>query len=68
MTPEIQQRIFEPFFTTRAQGTGLGLPIVRRIIESHSGTVTVESALGLGTTFTVRLPCAEPSRALSASP
>lgn len=57
MTPETQQRIFEPFFTTRAQGTGLGLPIVRRIIESHSGDVAVESALGLGTTFTVRLPC-----------
>ncbi|KFE68681.1 hypothetical protein DB31_7918 [Hyalangium minutum] len=57
MTPETQQRIFEPFFTTRAQGTGLGLPIVRRIIESHSGDVAVESAPGLGTTFTVRLPC-----------
>lgn len=68
MTPEIQQRIFEPFFTTRAQGTGLGLPIVRRIIESHSGNVAVESALGLGTTFTVRLPCAKPPRALPPPP
>jgi signal transduction histidine kinase len=63
MTPEIQQRIFEPFFTTRAKGTGLGLPIVRRIVESHSGDVAVQSALGLGTTFTVWLPFAEPSRA-----
>jgi signal transduction histidine kinase len=66
MTPEIQQRIFEPFFTTRATGTGLGLPIVRRIVEGHSGEVEVRSTHGQGTTFTVRLPCTEPSRALAA--
>ncbi|HYH97832.1 MASE1 domain-containing protein [Hyalangium sp.] len=59
MTPEIQKRIFEPFFTTRATGTGLGLPIVRRIVEGHSGEVEVSSTEGQGTTFTVRLPCAD---------
>jgi signal transduction histidine kinase len=59
MTPEVQRRIFEPFFTTRANGTGLGLPIVQRIVESHLGQVDVRSNEGLGTTFTVRLPCAE---------
>ncbi|HVG62561.1 MAG TPA: MASE1 domain-containing protein [Hyalangium sp.] len=57
MSPEVQQRIFEPFFTTRATGTGLGLPIVRRIVEGHSGEVEVRSTQGCGTTFTVRLPC-----------
>jgi signal transduction histidine kinase len=57
MSPEVQQRIFEPFFTTRATGTGLGLPIVRRIVEGHSGKVEVRSTQGRGTTFTVRLPC-----------
>lgn len=62
MSPEVQQRIFEPFFTTRATGTGLGLPIVRRIVEGHSGEVEVRSTQGRGTTFTVRLPCVEPPR------
>jgi len=66
MAPELQKRIFEPFFTTRATGTGLGLPIVRRIVEGHSGEVEVHSTEGQGTTFTVRLPCAEPLRAPSA--
>lgn len=60
--PEVQRRIFEPFFTTRATGTGLGLPIVRRIVEGHSGEVEVCSTEGRGTTFIVRLPCAEPLR------
>jgi signal transduction histidine kinase len=57
MSPEVQQRIFEPFFTTRATGTGLGLPIVRRIVEGHLGEVEVRSTQGHGTTFTVWLPC-----------
>jgi signal transduction histidine kinase len=61
MTPEVQERIFKPFFTTRARGTGLGLPIVRRIIDAHSGEVAVHSAEGLGTTFTLRLPCVTPA-------
>jgi signal transduction histidine kinase len=62
IAPEVQQRIFEPFFTTRATGTGLGLSIVRRIVEGHSGEVEVRSTVGRGTTFTVRLPSAEPPR------
>ena len=49
-------RIFNPFFTTRSEGTGLGLPAVRRIARAHSGTVTVESSVGNGSKFTLRLP------------
>ena len=48
--------IFEPFVTTKAQGTGLGLTISRQIIAAHRGTLSYESELGQGTTFTVRLP------------
>ena len=53
---EDQPRIFNPFFTTRSEGTGLGLPAVRRIARAHGGTVGVESKLGRGSTFTIRLP------------
>jgi len=49
-------RIFQPFFTTKPAGTGLGLAITRKIIESHGGTMMVESEPGHGTTVTVRLP------------
>jgi len=49
-------RIFNPFFTTTKGGTGLGLPAVRRIIRAHGGRVTVQSTLGVGSTFLVHLP------------
>lgn len=49
-------RIFTPFFTTNPNGTGLGLPAVRRIARAHGGKVEVESEVGQGTTFTLRLP------------
>ena len=54
--PDLLPRIFEPFFTTKAKGTGLGLAVVKRIIEDHEGSVGVESQVGKGTTFTIRLP------------
>jgi len=53
---EDMERIFEPFFTTRSQGTGLGLAVVRAVIEAHNGTVAIESQHRVGTTVTIRLP------------
>ena len=60
--PDEQQRIFERFYRvdsarSRATGgTGLGLAIVRHVAEGHEGSVTVESELGVGSTFRLRLP------------
>jgi signal transduction histidine kinase len=53
---ELLHRVFEPFFTTKAQGTGLGLAVVKRILEEHRGEVAVESTSGRGTTFILRFP------------
>lgn len=57
---DIRSRIFEPFFTTKevGSGTGIGLAFCHRIVESHNGSITVESTPGDGTTFLVRLPVA----------
>lgn len=59
---ETLPRIFDPYFTTKRPdengqgGTGLGLALCRQVVESHRGRVRVESALGKGTTFTIKLP------------
>ncbi|MCB1737920.1 MAG: HAMP domain-containing protein [Gammaproteobacteria bacterium] len=56
ITDAARARLFEPFFTTRAHGTGLGLPIVRRLVEAHGGVMEIESSLDQGTRFRVCLP------------
>jgi signal transduction histidine kinase len=55
---EIQSKIFEPFFTTKVsgEGSGLGLDIIKRILDSHSGKISFVSEPGVGTTFYVKLP------------
>lgn len=54
--PENLTRIFEPLFTTKTRGVGLGLALVRRVVEAHAGNVHVESSVGQGTTITIELP------------
>jgi two-component system nitrogen regulation sensor histidine kinase NtrY len=56
LDPDVQKKLFEPYFSTKSFGTGLGLAIVLRAVEAHRGTIEVESELGSGTTFTIRLP------------
>jgi signal transduction histidine kinase len=58
MTPEVLSRAFRPFFSTKPGGSGLGLPTTRKIVEAHAGTLQVESEVGHGTKFTIRLPTA----------
>jgi signal transduction histidine kinase len=56
MPPAMKYRIFDLFFTTKASGTGIGLPIARKIIEAHGGSIDVTSRPGAGTTFKIYLP------------
>jgi signal transduction histidine kinase len=57
MTDEVRSRLFTRFFSTKAgRGTGLGLPVVKKIVEEHGGTVEVDSEPGRGSSFQIRLP------------
>lgn len=56
ISPENLAQMFEPFFTTKNHGTGLGLPITRRIVQEHQGLITVESQPNKGTVFSIVLP------------
>ncbi len=57
---EIRHRVFEPFFTTKASGTGLGLAVVKRIVEGHGGEVALSTGPGDGAAVTIRLPLEPP--------
>ncbi len=56
IAPEDLKNIFMPFFSTKKDGTGLGLSICYNIIKNHNGTIEIESQVGKGTTFTIKLP------------
>jgi len=58
ISPENLQRMFQPFFTTKPEGkgTGLGLPIVKTILDRHGATLQVDSAVGEGTTLRIAFP------------
>ncbi len=60
ISPELQQKIFDPFFTHgKSGGFGLGMSITQKIVRDHAGKIQLESSLGKGTTFTIRIPVAE---------
>jgi signal transduction histidine kinase len=56
LTEEECQRLFTPYYTTKQHGTGLGLAIVQSVVSDHHGKISVSSAAGRGTTFTIDLP------------
>jgi signal transduction histidine kinase len=56
--PQDLDKVFQPYFTTKEAGIGLGLAITERIVKEHGGSLEVESSVGVGTKFTVRLPLA----------
>ena len=60
--PEGLARLFEPFYTTKEGGLGLGLYVTYSIVNAHGGYIDVESQVGKGTTFSVRLPTGNSSQ------
>ena len=67
MEPQVLERALDPFFTTRPSGTGLGLPIVHRIIEAHGGELLIDSLEGEGTRVVIIVPVHAPPEAVAAA-
>ena len=65
ITPDVLPRIFEPLFSTKGFGAGLGLPVVKQIMEQHGGGIEVETEEGRGTRFVLRLPTRRPEGEVS---
>lgn len=63
----LQEKVFEPFFTTRTNGTGLGLAVVKAVIQGHGGELSMQSSPGKGTTVKISLPSASGNNTLPAS-
>ena len=53
---KLKAKVFTPMFTTKAKGQGLGLAVVKRLVEAQGGSISFESKVGLGTTFLIKLP------------
>ena len=62
MEDDILKHLFDPFFTTKMDGTGLGLAVVKSVIESHQGGISVTSKVGAGTNFEIHIPCMQASQ------
>jgi len=54
--PEVLPKIFTPFFTSKPKGTGLGLAVVKKVMDRHNANITAESEVGKGTTFRMEFP------------
>ena len=67
MTAETQAKMFDTFFSTKPDGSGLGLPTVRKIVEAHGGTILCDSETGRGTRFNISLPIAAKQQSASLS-
>ena len=55
MPADVREKVFQPFFTTKHRGTGLGMPIARRIVEAHGGHIAIETP-GVGTVVLISIP------------
>ena len=62
MSEQVLQHLFDPFFTTKTDGTGLGLAVVKSVVESHQGIVNVTSAVDQGSCFKITLPCVKANK------